>query len=524
MSKEDRVKAQSKPSDKTEAKAAEAKAVEAKAAEAKAARAERNDAARLSDKIAPKTRLRLFLESSLFDFIMVLMVSVSLTFTVSYAFYSAGDYRGNVALLIAITAPLLIALFLGGWSKKALIPSAIITALIAAVIIGVAAAFTPSDIPMFTQSQKVLGVLLVAPTRVVNDVDENYVIFAMIAVVIPVLVFLLSRRTAGLVILMAGCVIATGTVQFLYRDWMESEPWLPAFVCMLLGVGMLFVYQCYRQSVYSAKRLKRTTFLGAFVFSTLVGAVCVLFGLGVFYGVLDSMGIETPELKFFQNYVSAPISEHEGVYTDFAVIGDDTTSETNDNDPEETNDDAEGEGQASEGLLAQISGLLSQISKAFDFDASEAESNQINYLIIRLATIIITILLILLIVGIILGRRAMRERRLKKIENASSAYRMWYLYTFFLERLRRMKIRKPAYLTPLEFALGFRKTMQPFTRNTGGVDFVEVTILYMDVCYGDKPLDSKDYERVKSYYRAFFKNAREYVGWPKWVLWKFWRI
>ena len=308
-------------------------------AKVKAARPER-DATRLSDKITPKTRLRLFLESSLFDFVMVLMVSVGLTFTVSYAFYSAADYRGNVALLVAITAPLLIALFIGGWSKKALIPSAIITVLIAAVIIGVAAAFTPSDVPMLTESQKVLGVVLAAPTLVVNDVDENYVIFAIVAVVIPILVFLLSRRTAGLVILMAGCVIAIGTVQFLYRDWMENEPWLPAFACVLLGVGMLFVYQCYRQSVYSAKRLKRTTFLGAFVFSTLVGAACVLVGLGVFYGVLDSMGIETPEIKFFQNYVARPISENEGVYENTDVMGDDTTSNTNDNDPEETDDDA----------------------------------------------------------------------------------------------------------------------------------------------------------------------------------------
>ena len=164
------------------------------------------------------------------------------------------------------------------------------------------------------------------------------------------------------------------------------------------------------------------------------------------------------------------------------------------------------------------------MTEAFNPDSSEEESNQINYLIIRLTAIIIALLLIALIVGAILGRRAMRERRLKKIEGKSPAYRMWYLYTFFLERLRRMKIKKPEYLTPLEFAVGFRQTMQPFTRNTGGVDFVEITGLYMDACYGDGQVDPEDYERVKSYYRAFFKNAREYVGWPKWVLWKFWRI
>lgn len=481
------------------------------------------DASRLSAKIEPSRRLRLFLESSFFDFVMVLVVSVALTFTVSYAFNSAAGYRGNVLLLTVIDASLLVALFAGAWSKKALLPSSIATLVIAAGVVGIAAVNTPPDVPLITTSQKVMGIVLAAPTVVVNDVDQNYIVFALVAVVVPILVYLLSRRRAGLVVLLIVSIVAIGTVQFLYRDWMSTQPWLPAFVCSLLGVAMLFVYQSYRQSVYSAKRLKSTSFLGAFAFSTLVGAVCVLIGLGVFYGVVNTMGIQTPETKFFQNYVAAPVDENAGQYQHAQVTGDDTTDDTTDNE-EQTGKNTEGEGSQAEGPLAQIASAMQTVSYAFSQEARDEQNSEINYALIRAAVYLVGLLIVALIVGIILARRAMRERRLRKIEGQPASYRMWYLYSFFLTRFKRMKIRKPEHLTPYEYALGFRKPMQQFTKDTDGVDFVQVTTAYMNACYGDGSVSDEEYERVKKYYRAFFKNARRYVGWPKWVLWKFWRI
>ena len=53
---------------------------------------------------------------------------------------------------------------------------------------------------------------------------------------------------------------------------------------------------------------------------------------------------------------------------------------------------------------------------------------------------------------------------------------------------------------------------------------MDVSQTYQDAAYGGEQPDVLALDDVKSYYKAFFKNARSYVGWPKWILWKFWRI
>ena len=77
--------------------------------------------------------------------------------------------------------------------------------------------------------------------------------------------------------------------------------------------------------------------------------------------------------------------------------------------------------------------------------------------------------------------------------------------------------------TPLEFAMATRAQLEPFSRGTGGVDLLAVTLAYQRACYGVQESVDEDYLLVERYYRAFFKNARDYVGGPKWLL-TFWRV
>lgn len=475
-----------------------------------------HEVTRLSERIDHRTRLALFLKSSAFDFLLVLIVSVALTFTVSYGFESAAGYRGNVVLIVGITVPLLLALFLGSWSKRALVPSVVITVVLAVIIVAGAMVLMSPEVGLFTDA------------GAINDVEGNYVPFAIVAVVVPVIVYLLSRRTAGLVFLLILGVMACGVIQFLYRDWLSDQPGLPAAVGVLLGIAMLFVYQGYKQSVYSAKRVKRTSFFGAFGFSALVGMVCVAVGLAVFYGAVANLDLGTPVIKPFESYVARPTQENAGAYEKQDVYGDDTTDDTDD-DMDETNQNAEGgdsesnDAQENAGPISTIGNFIKQITGQ-DSSHEDEDNESISYLILNLVMPIVITLLVLLCVGIIVFWHYRRKMRLKRIDAYPPQYRVWYLYTFLLERLRRLKIVKPDHLTPLEFAIGFEQTLAPFTRDTGGVDFAGVTGVYMDACYGGGTVSLEDYERVVSYYRAFFKNARRHVGWPKWVLWKFWRI
>lgn len=473
------------------------------------------DRARLSEKMAHATRVRLFAQSTAFDFLLVLLVSVALSLTVSYGFNSAAGYRGNAALVCAMVVPILAALYVGTWSKRALAASAIATVVVCGAVIGAAAALSPES--MFSD---VGGV---------QDLDGNYCIFAIVVCVTTVLTFLLSRRTSLLLALLVATVVACGTVQFLYRNWTVGEPGVLVTLAALFGVGMLFVYQCYKQSIYSANRLKRTSFLGAFCFSALVGAACVLVGAAVFYGVVQAADLSTPEIKFFEAYVSPPVDENASAYQKGDTQSDDTSDNTDDDESAVT---GEGEGDRSEESQGMGPGLLSdsfigdmaRSITGYDPDNDDGSTDALQWQTLQLELIIFCALLALLAVLVVSLMRYRRTWRLRRIAKRSNAYQAWYLYTFLLGRFRRLRLRKPDNLTPLEFAVGYERAMLPFTRHADGVDFVEVTSLYEDVAFGGYQPSDEELARLKKYYRAFFKNAREYTGWPKWALWRFWRI
>ena len=475
------------------------------------------DRSRLPEKMKSSLRLRIFLEAAVFDFILVVVVSVALVFSVSYGFHSAWDYRGNLLFITALVVPLAVALFAGSWSKGTVVPSAVATAVLSVAYIAVAVA-TSSE-PFFTADAGV------------NDVEGSYGIFAIIVVVVTVVVFLLSRRTVGLVFLMLLACVACGLVQFLYRDWISDQPGIAATLVVLFGLGMLFVYQCYRQSIYSANRAKRTSFPAAFAFSAVICAVCIAVGFAVFYGVVATSGLSTPEVKMFESYVSPPVSDQARDYETMQYEGDNTSDETND----ETGDTTD-EGEGAENPLLETgtsmleSTIVGQLAATFagldlDEDDPDDEEDLNKYIkAIVYTAIIIAILTALFITAVVLLWRYRRTLRLKRIAKRSRRYQVYYLYTFLIERFRRVRIAKPDHLTPLEFAAGFSKPMLPYTRDTGGVDFIEVSSLYQDAVFGGIEPTDEQMERLVTYYRCFYKNAFKETAWPKWIFWRFWRL
>ena len=471
------------------------------------------DRAMLSERMAKKTRTRLFLESSALDFLLVLLVSATLTLTVSFGFHSAWDYRGSVWLIVALTVPVLVCLYAGSWSKRALLPAGIACAVVGIIVVASAVAISPEPFVV---------------DGAISDTEGCYGIFAIVAFLVPVVVFLLSRRTWGLVVLLALSTVAVGLVQFLYREWTAAGPGIPVAVAMLFGIGMLFVYECYKQSVYSANRVKRTSFVGAFAFSALVGAVCVLVGAGVFYGVVAATDMQTPEVKLFEEYVSPPVTDEARDYETMQVRGDDTTDNTGD-ETDETGEQADGgnpDVQAGTGTLPDsFVGKLAMSIAGVDADTTDTDSDTSAYhMALELMWIIYIVLAVAVVVAFLAFWRYRRTLRLKRIAKRSNAYQVYFLYMFLVERFRRIRIRKPEHLTPVEFARGASKVMRPYTRGTNGVDFAQITELYEKAVFGGYAPTDDEVERVRGYYRAFYKNAFKATMWPKWVFWRFWRL
>lgn len=468
------------------------------------------------------SRLGRFLRMAAPDFLLVLVVSVALSFTVTYAFRSGEAYRGDVLLLAAVEAPMLLALFAGSWSKRAVPASVALAVLVAAAVIGSCVALTPESVPLTTGSG-------------INDEPGSLVVFGIVLAVVPAVVYLLSRRAVGLVFLLVLSVVACGFVQFLYREWMAEMSGLPAFLCVLAGEGALFVFQTYRQGVVRARHSKSPSFGRALAYSAAISVACLAVGAGLYYGVVAGLGLTTPEMKPFRDYYSQPIVYYTGTYDDMSLEGDEKSDNTNDQ-TEDTNQEGEGSGEGADGAGESGSGEGSggngsgdggaggwTLASAFDASSWNQQFNRISYNIPDFVKVLVPLLLLALVVLAIVLRNRVRGWRLRRIEREPCSYRVWYLYGFLVERYRRLKLLKPDGLTPMEFALAARKAMRPFAEGTGGADFVEVTEVYQRACYSGRPVTEEEYGRVKGYYRAFFKNARRHTGNLKWI-WKFWRI
>ena len=474
------------------------------------------DRGRLSGRLNPKVRMRLFLQSSALDFALVLVVSTCLALTLSFGFESAWEYRGNPLVSGGLAVPLLLAMYAGSWSKKALAPGVAAVVVIAVAEVGIAMAISPE--PLMADGN-------------IQDTSGNYTIFAIVCVASTVLVFLLSRRTTGLVFLLLAVMLSCGAIQFLYPEWTSEEPGLAVTIIATICLGMLVIYQCYRQSIYSANLVKRTSFLGVMGFSALVACFCVVVGAGVFFGAVSAIDYETPDIRPFTQTKSPPLSDEARDYEKKDDESDETTDDTNE-EQEQTNQQDGGQGESEDadgnGVPDALEGnLLADLAMAIsgmDTMEDEQDYQNISYLIVQITAVIAAVLAALAVIAVVLLMMGRRAWRLRRIANRPKSYQVWYIYTFLLGRFGRLKMKKRASLTPLEFAVGASTAMEPFERDTEGASFVEVSAVYQDAVYGGVEPSDEEMERIRLYYRRFFRNARRHVGIAKWVLWKFWRV
>lgn len=453
----------------------------------------------------------LFFKSALPDFLLVLALSCALVLTVSFAFESVPAYRSNPFIATAICAPSLLICYAGTISRRAVLPAALATVAYSVLVCWLAIAIMPEGVPIFVDSA-------------LNDVAENYLTYAVICVVVPPLVFLLSRRAVGLVFLFLLSTITCAWVQFLYRDWAENNGLLISVLVLVL-TGMLFVFQTYRTSVLGAKRAKKTMFGFVLLYAGLLSCACAAIAAAVFFGILQPLGLQTLDVRPFQEYYSVPEIEYSGVYDNQQVESDTkTTNQTND-EQKDSNQNAEGgqESDTSEEPQADPSSPVQQFMSQFSDDSWNQEFNPINYETFNHTAIIVTLCILAFVAALILLRRSRRLARLKKIESKPAAYQVCWLYNFINSRLKRLKIERPKTLTPMEFALTSQRRLLEFSEGTGGVDYVRITDIYQRTCFGANNPTAAELKDIKAYYLAFFKNARHYSGNIKW-LWRFWRI
>lgn len=464
--------------------------------------------------IAP-SKMRLFLRANAGDFALVLVAAVGLVLTVSFGFESAPLLRGNVFIVTLAIVPLLLILYAGSWSKRAAALAAVGAALYCSFIVGVCVAAQPYQVDLFTDG-------------VINDDPQSYVIFGIVLVVVPVLVYLLSRRRIGMVVLVVGAIVACGVIHLLYRDWAEVNGGTTVTVAVLVACGALLIFQRYRANAYQVTHLESTAFGSAFVYAVGLSAACFGVGALVFFAVIAPLGLQTVELRPFQDYYYRPVVEYTGVYDSSSVEDPDNVTSALDDQVSYTNQEAEGgaESYAPDSADAlgsnPVASALEQMA-AFDITSWLQEFMAISYERFRAGALLVAIALVALLAIAAFLQRYVRRRRVAKLESQPLDRRIWTLYGFFCKRLARLGYGKPDAMTPMEYAFASAKSLPQFSQDTGGVDFVDVTLAYQRACLDEGRVTEEDWETCKRFYRPFFRNARLQVGGLRWLKY-FWRM
>lgn len=336
---------------------------------------------------------------------------------------------------------------------------------------------------------------------------NSIMIFAMIQILTPLLVFLLSRSRAGAAVLfLIGALICAGGhfLQYPAPDW--------CLFVFLPGTAVLFLYRVCAVAAAGAEVGQSSTL--KYLRQTLIlCAAALTIAVGIFAGVIAPLEVPTRELKLISELRSMELLEVLGVSGTEIILDPDLTSDIS---PEETEMDRESieedfeepdsraEAAAESSLQETLSSALEQAADAIRYD--ETVRSRLWLLLLIPAAVAAAYVL-----RYIWKRHWRRQVRALSPESAVVNY-----YQFFLSRLGRVGLKKQPGQTLREFAAHITAQTEPFEKC--GVSFRELTGIYEKVLYGRLSVSGDELQAFECFYDAFHRSLRREVGALKYYL------
>ncbi len=437
----------------------------------------------------------LYFKSSIWDFVLVLLASLGMSYTLLNCFYVDPDLQHGPIPGIVCAVLLLVLFVLASDRRVARIGGPLFgVALVVSWI--VAASLTPD------------GAYLV-------DNESNYLIFVMVTTLVPVACFLLSRKLAFAALLFIAGAFLGALVQFLYRQF--DVVWSFMFVAAALA---LVVYKNYQMSLRTSTSVKKVAFAPGFAVALATTAVAVGLGCGIWFGVIAPLNPPAVEIKLLTEYRALETIRVKGIADIYQVPNLDMTSDVT-NDDERTTDDIK---ESPDGRKYPATGNAESQDDPETADAPPGSAfsgvninvpddlfNFLNYRQVQIALIITALLVIGGIVAYFVGRRRLRARRLSKLQALPPAEQAKALYPFFVQKFERLGMAIAPGQTLADYTVANAATMQQFDE-AAGTAFADLTQDYVAAAYGKQELGPDTTQRYADYYNAFWKACRHKLG------------
>ena len=430
-----------------------------------------------------------------FEAILVCVCATCLTYEMLDAFYIAeslwhGPLPGVVATLFTLV------LFAVAKDKRTALPGGIAVAVLCIIAIIVSFATAPD------------GAFLA-------DTEENYFYFTIVAIVVPLVSFGLSRSHAGCVALFGLGAFICGWMQFFYEFHN-----LAVTIVFCVAALMLVIFKNYQHSARRATSVRSLSFSAGFVVACLAALASVGIACLVWVCIIAPLNPDAVEIKLIQEYRALEEVLVVGTSDVEMVPNMDLTSDDT-IDMERTTDDLVESDDGRQEPANPSSQSSSQEEQSGSFMGFDAESlnevfENINYddddvKILLYILIVLAILILLAIIAYFIGRRVLRNKRLETLRMLPPDKQVEGIWLYLRPRFERIGFAMPKGPTLAEFAANNDESLREF-REESGVAYSTVALAYETSVYGDVPLLQSQADDAAAFYKSFWKAARKKLG------------
>lgn len=437
--------------------------------------------------------MRGMLKNYIWDFVLCVVISASLDFSMCSAFYSTQVYQNpaGIAVMAVIAAVICGVLLATSFSTRSRIIGAIALAVGIVVTLAISASGSGGD--------------------VTNDAAGNNFYFAVVAIAVPVLVYVLSRKRVLVIVLLVVGVFACAVIEYLY--WYGH--WV-AFIVFLVGGIAMLVYRTYQKSVLSSDT-DALAFTSVTASGVGLALVAVLLGGGVFAVAIAPLNPPNLVVKLITEHYRTQTQEFKGVGNTTSVENlnvysnkmSDKSTQTNNRSGKQKNKDNNKKTDQGNATTTPVTGTPTSLGTTTD-NSSGGGNNGLNmpdwlpYLIVALV--------IIAIIAIIVSRQFIRRRRYNRMTAGPPEQTAENLYVFFMRSFNRLKIPQPGALTLGEYSKGYQDVFTDFEEKGSGPSFEELTKIYEENAYGGRPITEEQSSLFKQYYKNLYKRIAHYVG------------
>ncbi len=437
-------------------------------------------------------RIREYLVAALPEFALLLAACSALSFTVANGFEASAGLAGGLALVVAVDAVVLAALYAVAFNRRTLAAGTPLFVVACAAAVG--------------------GMVAVGGTDAFADEPGNAGLVALVAALVAVIGFAASRVRAGCALLaVAGCA-ACAVTELLFGEFHAV-----ACVVFVGACAALFMYRTYSLGLRGT-HTRHASFGAAALTCSLAALMAVGAACGVFFAIVEPLQPPTRDLVLVTEYLALEELPRRGVSQELAVTDPDLSSVVVGDridylEPDESQDDEE-KADEEEGSEEEEQASLQVFASAigYNLDSIQQLFAAVTHESVWWGWVLVALVVCAVVASPFCVKLLLRRRFYRKALALPPRAYVGRVYGRVVRDLGRMGLPHAASATPYEYAVLRSPELESFTANDARANFALLTHVYVKASYGREPLTEGELVAVDAFWRAFFANCRARLG------------